>query len=154
MGTKFRGNGKQVASLDAFIALMRAQSSVMQRLTTASAFGDLTASQFGVLEALLHLGPLTQKALAKKILRSPGNLVMVIDNLVRAGLVQKERSETDRRVTEISLTPSGREKIEKQFPRHAACVREAMATLTPKELKALRALCRKLGVGASGEGPG
>jgi MarR family 2-MHQ and catechol resistance regulon transcriptional repressor len=147
MGTKFKGSAKQVLALEAFITLMRAQSSVMHHMTSRSAFGDLTPSQFGVMESLLHLGPLTQKALAGKILRSPGNLVMVIDNLVKAGLVRKERSTTDRRVIEISLTPSGREKIKKQFPRHATHVQEAMATLTQKELKELKALCRKLGVG-------
>ena len=151
MGTKFKGSAKQTVALDAFISLMRAHMAVTQTLTSSAAFGDLTVSQFGVLESLFHLGPLTQKALAKKILRTPGNLVMVIDNLVRAGLVLKERSTTDRRVIEISLTPSGREKIGRLFPSHATFVQEAMAALTQEEQKELKALCRKLGLGQRSE---
>ena len=51
---------------------------------------NLTISQFGVLEALYHLGPLSQRQLADKILRSSGNLTMVIDNLERDGLVRRD----------------------------------------------------------------
>ena len=50
---------------------------------------DLTAPQFGVLEALYHLGPLCQKDLAAKILKSSGNMTMVIDNLEKRDLVRR-----------------------------------------------------------------
>ena len=45
----------------------------------------LTESQIGVLEALAHLGPLTQGELCRKILRSGSNVTTVVDNLERDG---------------------------------------------------------------------
>ena len=73
----------------------------------------LTLSQFSVLEALYHLGPLGQRLLAKKVLRSSGNLTLVIDNLERDGLVRRERGTRDRRMVTVHLTEHGQALIAK-----------------------------------------
>jgi MarR family 2-MHQ and catechol resistance regulon transcriptional repressor len=105
----------------------------------------LTESQFGVLEALDHLGPLCQTDLAAKILRSVGNLTTVIGNLERRGLVTRRIDAADRRVRLVELTSAGRSLIRSVFPDHARALVEALAVLTAEEQTALGELCKKLG---------
>ena len=106
----------------------------------------LTISQFAVLEAVYHLGPLNQRQLAEKILRSSGNLTMVIDNLERSGLVERQRSTTDRRMIMIHLTPAGHDLITSVLPQHIRGIAEVFSALTPAELEELNRLTRKLGL--------
>lgn len=131
-------------ALNAYVKLMRG----MEALTSAThkhldLYG-ITTSQFGVMEALFHLGPLCQKDLAQKILKSPGNLTTVIRNLMQQGLVERTRSKSDRRYVRISLTEKGEDLIAAVFPAHAQGMRDALADFTDEELKALITLGRKL----------
>ena len=105
----------------------------------------LTPSQFGVLEALLHLGPLCARDLAKKILRSKGNLTLVVENLEKSGLVARTARVEDRRYLTVELTKKGRNLIAGMFPRHARLIVGSFGALTPKEQEELRRICRKLG---------
>ena len=105
----------------------------------------LTESQLGVLEALLHAGPLTQGQLSARLLKSGSNLTTVVDNLERAGMVRRERDSTDRRVQHVHLTPTGLERIERIFPEHVARVVDELSKLSPEEQRMLGSLCRKLG---------
>src|SRR5699024_7010704 len=91
MGTHFEGSEKEVKTLNAFIKLMRASEAINNRLNRHLADVNLTHSQFGVMEALLHLGPLNQKALAQKLLKSGGNITLVIDNLEKNNWVERHR---------------------------------------------------------------
>src|SRR5512137_147164 len=84
-------------ALNTFTKLMRAAESVTSRVHRVLAAPKLTISQFGVLEALYHKGPLCQKDIAAKILKSTGNITLVIDNLEKNGLVRRERDSEDRR---------------------------------------------------------
>lgn len=145
MGTKYQGTSEERSALDAFISLMRAANTVSARLSKDKAFGDLTVSQFGVLEALMHLGPMSQRQLADKLLKSTGNLVTVIDNLEKRGLVRRERSRADRRVVHVSLTPDGRVRIEQLFPGHVEAIVRALSPLDRDAQRDLRHLCRELG---------
>jgi MarR family 2-MHQ and catechol resistance regulon transcriptional repressor len=107
----------------------------------------ITTSQLGILEALFHLGPMCQRALGDKLLRSGGNITMVIDNLEKHGLVQRVRQKEDRRMIMIHLTPQGRKLISRVLPQHAKEVVKEMSNLTATEQEQLRRLCRKLGRG-------
>lgn len=147
MGTRYKGTKQQVASLDAYIKLMRAADSATARIHRHLASAKLTISQFGVLEALYHLGTLCQRDLGQKILKSSGNMTTVIDNLEKRRLVLRKRSLQDRRLLHVHLTPKGRQLMEGFFPRHVARVVEEMSTLTAAEMAELGRLCRKLGLG-------
>lgn len=140
-------------ALDAYVKLERARAAVASELAAALQREDgLTETQLGVLEALLHLGPLPQARLCDKLLTSAGNLTTVLDNLERLGLVRRERSTTDRRVQTVHLTPAGDARIREVFPRHAARVAALFATLTSEEQATLATLCRKLGLGVQAQG--
>ena len=146
MGTAYKGNEKVVTALDAYIKLMRAAETVTSHLNRNLASADLTVSQFGVLEALYHKGPLCQRDIAKKILKSTGNITMVIDNLEKRGVVRRERAAEDRRYITISLTEKGTKLIAELFPRQAASITDEMGGLTEEEQAELGRLCRKLGL--------
>jgi MarR family 2-MHQ and catechol resistance regulon transcriptional repressor len=156
MGTRHRGAAAERRALDAYVKLRRAVNHLSVCEAELLREAGLTESQFGVLEALYHLGPLCQKDLAGKILKSAGNLTTVVDNLERRGLVARRRGADDRRVVTVVLTGDGETLIRDLFPRHAARLAEAFAVLAPAEQEELAALCRRLGRAAgppAGDGP-
>ncbi len=135
-------------ALKTYTKLLRAEAVLSSKVAALelSASG-LTISQFGVLEVLFHKGDLTANDLSRKILKTKGNLTMVIDNLDRKGFVERRPCENDRRKIYITLTPEGRNLIEDVFPRHARSISDFMQVLTSDEQVQLGALCKKLGIG-------
>ncbi len=146
MGTHYQGTPDEIRALDVYIKLARAADAVTQRINRHLKEDGLTVSQFGVLEALYHLGPMCQTEVAAKILKSTGNLTLVIDNLERDGLVERQRGTVDRRFVTVRLTPAGHDLITAIFPGHVAGVAETMTILTAEEQEQLASLCRKLGL--------
>lgn len=133
-------------SLNTYTKLMRAAESVTGRVHRVLAAPRLTISQFGVLEALHHKGPLCQKDIAAKILKSTGNITLVIDNLEKLGLVKRVRDSEDRRYLTVHLTETGTELIAKVFADVEAAIVAEFAALTEEEQKILGSLCKKLGL--------
>ncbi len=131
-------------ALSTFVKLVRAAETVSNRSHAALPKG-LTFAQFGVLEALFHCGPLFQSELATKVLKSPANLTLVVDNLERDGHVRRERDPADRRYVRVSLTNSGETFIAELFPAIAADITREFARLTADEQTTLGNLCRTLG---------
>jgi len=150
VGTHYDGRPAEVRALDAYIKLTRAVSSVGSRLAPALATAGLTPTQLGVLEALLHLGPLGQRVLGDKLLMSGGNITTVVDNLEARDLVRRERSSHDRRHVTVHLTPEGRRLIAKVFPNHVRAIVETFSALTPSEQETLGRLAKKLGLSQPG----
>ena len=109
-----------------------------------------TEAQFGVLEVLYHKGPLAQIEIAEKLLSSPSNLTLVLDNLERDDLIERRRSTNDRRRRIVHLTSRGRREIKRLFPTHAAGIERLMGALTASEQVELARLCKKLGLSARG----
>ena len=145
MGTRYGGTEDEARALDAYIKLMRAADSVTTRIHRHLSTVNLTISQFGVLEAIFHLGSLSQRDLAEKLLKSGGNMTMVIDNLEKRQLVKRERSVEDRRFVSVCLTEEGRQLISDIFPHHVEAVVEEMKILTASEQEELGHLCLRLG---------
>ena len=137
MPTRYKGTETEVRALNAQIALARAADSVLSRLSANLAAAGLTVAQFGVLEAIEHLGPLCPKELGRKLLRSGGNVTVVIDNLEKHGWVRRERQTDDGRHIRICLTDEGRELIERIFPQQVAAVVRQFGVLGPQEQEEL-----------------
>ena len=134
----------------AYVKLLRASRAVVLRVEKLLAAHDLTTTQLGVLEAILHKGPLTHRELGRKVLTSAGNMTDVVDKLQGRGLVRRVRDPLDRRLVRVELTEPGLALIRSLFPRHAADISRAMAGLTPAELRQLGDLLRRLGMQAAG----
>ena len=145
MPTHFTGSRAEMRTLDTFIKLTRCTNSLFTRLGERNTIGDLTYSQFAVLEALYHLGPMTQGEVSQKVLKSGSNMTTVIDNLERDGFVRRERDTNDRRVIHVHLTEAGSSKIEAVLPGHIAALVEEFSVLSASEQEMLGALCKKLG---------
>lgn len=146
MPTHYRGTAAETRALNTFIKMMRAANSLGANLArNLAAEADLTMSQFAVLEALLHLGPMSQSEVCAKLLLSGSNITTVIDNLEKRDLVRRTRRSDDRRVVDVSLTDKGRKLIAGLFPAHARRITSLFSALTPKQQDHLADLCRTLG---------
>ena len=146
MQKKNSKNQRERKALRTYVKLMRAAESVTARIHEHLSSKGLTLSQFAVLEALYHLGPLSQREIGRKILRSSGNITMVIDNLEKRGLVRRKRNQADRRFFIVHLTDRGSKLISNIFPPHARVIAKEFGVLTDAEQDALGSLCKKLGL--------
>lgn len=139
--------GKQAdRALSMWVKLARAFSVFNKRTHDHIRTFGLTQPQFGVLESLGHLGPMTIGELCKKMLVSGGNMTVVIDNLEKEGLVERIRGDEDRRSIVIRLTPKGKKLFGQIFANHAEYVTKLASVLTPDEQEQLGRLLKKLGL--------
>jgi len=145
MSAQYQGDPQIALALQTFIKLNRATESLMARLNRRGTIRPLSPSQFAVLEALYHLGPLTQGQVSAKVLKSTGNITLVIDNLERQGYARRVRESDDRRMVTLHLTEAGKALIEQIFPAHARAICEELSVLTAEEQELLGRLCVKLG---------
>ena len=146
MGTKYTGNKNEIDALNAFIVLMRAANSITSRLNPVFKKTGLTATQFGILETLYHLGPLCQKDIAQKLLKTGGNVTMVLDHLEKKQLVVRSRETEDRRRITVSLNEKGENYIAEVLPEIVSHIVVEMSVLTEDEQHELHQLCRKFGI--------
>lgn len=145
MPTHYKGAPEEFRALDLIIKLSRCADSVNHRLEQPLLESGLTTSQFGVLEALWHLGPLCLSDLAKKLLKTGGNLTLVVRNLERDGFVRRKQTKEDRRFYLVQLTAKGEKLIRKVFRQHLGRLIKVMGALQPAEQQELARLCKKLG---------
>ena len=140
-------NDNQRSALNCFVKLMRASNRLTTDIHRHLLDENLTHSQFAVLEALFHLGPLCQGELGRKILKSNANLTTVVDSLEKKWLVVRERLACDRRRVTVQLTPAGEQLIGAVFPRHVEVIATEFAALSTEEQQQLGRLLKKLGTG-------
>jgi MarR family 2-MHQ and catechol resistance regulon transcriptional repressor len=146
MASRHKGTPRERRALAAYINLLRATNTVSSQAMKQLDSHGVTPSQFAVLEALYHVGPMCLTDLARKILRTSGNLTMVVDNLEKSDMVKRVQSSTDRRYFSVEITDKGSKVISSIFPEHASQITQAMSRLSADEQDTLRELCRKLGV--------
>ncbi len=149
MGTHFKGSKEEVKTLNAYIKLVRATESINSKQSKSLAEENLTLSQFGALETLYHLGPQNQREIGKKLLKSGGNITLVIDNLEKRTLVKRKTDEKDRRAVIVSLTTKGKKFIENYFPKHLALIVDQFSSLSDDDKADLARICKKLGLNNS-----
>ena len=138
-------SAEQERSLRLWIALARCYSTFARAIACKVQEYGLTTPQFGILEALYHLGPLSLGDLAGKLLVTGGNVTYVMDSLEDQGLVYRERSPEDRRIILAKLTEKGHAVMAGVFPGHGEFVEGLCSALDPEEQESLRVLLKKLG---------
>jgi MarR family 2-MHQ and catechol resistance regulon transcriptional repressor len=121
----------------------------MRALTRYAAAGieetGLGLSDFGVLEALLHKGPLPVNTIGPIVDLTPGSISIAVERLVAKGLVSRVESAEDRRVRIVTLTPRGKELIAAAFRKHSGQMKNVFSELSPEELRGLEAALKKIG---------
>jgi MarR family transcriptional regulator, 2-MHQ and catechol-resistance regulon repressor len=146
MGTHYKGSKKEKRALDSYIKLMRAADTINSAVNLSISKFGLTESQFNVLDALYHLGPLSQKELGYKLLKSGGNITMVIDNLEKDAYVERRRGKEDRRIFFVHLTKAGGKKLEEILSVQVNFITNEMNRLSKAEQIEFQRLCKKIGV--------
>lgn len=142
---------EQDTALRLWVTLARCYSTYAKAVAAKVQDYGLTTPQFGTLEALYHLGPLSLGELAEKLLVTGGNVTYVMDRLEDQGLVYRYRCPEDRRVIQAKLTAEGRELVAEVFPAHVSYVEHLSRHLGPAEQKQLSGLLRALGTGIQGK---
>jgi MarR family 2-MHQ and catechol resistance regulon transcriptional repressor len=105
----------------------------------------LCLSDFLVLEALLHKGPLTITEIQEKILLASGSMTAAVDRVEKKGLVVRTTTAEDRRARVLQLTFEGRRVAQTAFRRHEKDLETYMAVLSASEQQQLYDLLKKLG---------
>jgi len=136
-------------ALELWVVLARAFDAISRHTRASVASFGLGATEFGVLEALYHKGPLPVCEVQRRILIESGSTTYVVDKLVERGLVRRRRTAKDRRVINVELTPRGRRLIATVFPSHAETIRAAMGGLSEPDQARAAQLLRTLGLAAA-----
>ncbi|MEP7067116.1 MAG: MarR family transcriptional regulator [Gemmatimonadota bacterium] len=139
---------ESATALKTWVVLARAYLAISRHVEEDVARYDLTPSEFGILEALYHKGPLLLGDLQRKILVTSGGVTYLVDRLAAKGYVTRESFPGDKRSRFAVLTPEGSALIKQIFPGHAKRIAKAMGALSPKEQKRLTSMLRTLGKGA------
>jgi MarR family transcriptional regulator, 2-MHQ and catechol-resistance regulon repressor len=125
----------------------------MRALTKYAAAGieetGLGLSDFGVLEVLLHKGPLPVNMIGPIVDLTPGSISTAVDRLFAKGLVSRVESTQDRRVRIVALSARGKDLITSAFRRHSGQMRRVFSELSPDELRGLEAALKKVGMRAA-----
>ena len=111
----------------------------------------LTPTQFMVLEMLLHKGTSGMGDIIKLTYSSSGNIGLVVDNLIKSGLVEKQVAPDDQRARLISLTETGKQKISDYYPCHLEFLKRKFSTIDAEEKEVLVSLLNRLRYGLSGK---
>ena len=134
-----------------FLVLWKAARAVEAYAEKSISDLDICGSDFAVLEALLHKGPLPVNEIGRKVLLTSGSITVAVDRLETKGLVERRAHGTDRRARIVHLTKEGRKLITRAYADHAADMeRLASASLTKAERKTLIQLLKKIGYKAVG----
>jgi len=131
-----------------FLVMWKATRVLEQHGHRSIAGLEMGLSDFGVLEALLHKGPLAIKDLGAKVLLTSGSITTAIDRLERRGLVERGNDENDRRSRIVRLTLLGRQTIRKAFAEHRIAMEQAVSGLSVEDRGGLIDLLRRLGQAA------
>jgi len=135
-----------------FLVLWKAANAVQAFAEESISGLEMCGSDFAVLEALLHKGPLPVNEIGKKILLTSGSITVAVDRLEQRGLVERRAHGTDRRARVVHLTGEGKKLIRRAYAQHAADLeRLASASLTTAERARLICLLKKIGYQAAGE---
>ncbi len=133
-------------ALDALIKLVRCTAAVQGRLDASIRGYGVTPSQFGLLEALLHLGPQEPCDLGPKLLTSRPNVVLIVDQLEERRLVRRAPVPGDKRRVLVALTRAGSRLARRLFEKHVERVVETFAPLSAADQEDLAVLCKRLGL--------
>jgi len=121
----------------------------MRALTRYAAAGieetGLGLSDFGVLELLLHKGPLPVNTIGPIVDLTPGSISIAVDRLFAKGLVSRVESTEDRRIRIVALTPRGKDLIVPAFRKHSAQMRRVFSELSAEELHSLEVALKRVG---------
>src|ERR1700693_5947318 len=133
------------APVHTWLVMMKAMQAITRYALANLDETGLGLSDFAVLEALLHQGPLPVNVIGPKVNLTPGSISVAVDRLLAKGLVSRAESLQDRRVRIVALTPGGKSVITPIFRAHVATMEKVFAGLSPDEMRQLERQLKRIG---------
>src|ERR1700750_749864 len=121
----------------AWLVMMKAMQAITRYALANLEETGLWLSDFAVLEALLHKGPLPVNVIGPKVNLTPGSISVAVDRLLAKGFVSRTESSEDRRIRVVALTPRGKSVITPVFRKHVATLEKVFAGLSRDEIRQL-----------------
>ena len=128
-----------------WLVMMKAMRALTKYAAADIEQTGLGLSDFGVLELLLHKGPLPVNTIGPIVDLTPGSISIAVDRLVAKGLVSRVESAEDRRVRIVALTPCGKDLIAGAFRKHSGQLKRVFSELSPEELRGFETALKKVG---------
>jgi MarR family 2-MHQ and catechol resistance regulon transcriptional repressor len=128
-----------------WIVLARSHRALTMVVERSVADQGLCLSDFMVLEALLHKGPLTIAEIQEKVLLASGSMTAAVDRLENKGLRVRKTTLEDRRARLLELTSDGKRVVTAAFKEHVADLEKVMAVLDEREKQQIYTASKKLG---------
>ncbi len=128
-----------------WLVMMKAMRALARYAAAGIEETGLGLSDFGVLELLLHKGPLPVNTIGPIVDLTPGSISIAVDRLFAKGLVSRAESAEDRRVRIVALTPSGKDLIASAFRMHSGQMKWVFSELSSEELRGLETAVKKVG---------
>lgn len=135
----------QAEALHLFRILLKAGRALEAHSQLSVESTGLCPTDFYILEALFHKGPMAAGVVAQRVLITLGSMSTALDRLERKGLVERRMHGADKRTRMIYLTEKGRDLVAGTFPAHALALTKAMSGLTLDEMKEAAELLKRLG---------
>lgn len=142
---KTKGERDLAEGTHVFLVVWKAYRALRARAEASIKRADLGDSDFRVLEALLHKGPLPVNVIGNKVDLTTGSITSAIDRLEQKSLVARKNHPGDRRVRVVELTAKGQRVIEKAYEQHQLDMEEAVRGLSREERTLLVHLLKRLG---------
>ena len=128
-----------------WLVMMKAMRALTRYAAADIEETGLGLSDFGVLEVLLHKGPLPVNTIGPIVDLTPGSISTAVDRLVAKGLVSRVESAEDRRVRIVALTPHGKDLIVSAFRKHSGQMKRVFSELNVEELRGLEVTLKQVG---------
>jgi MarR family 2-MHQ and catechol resistance regulon transcriptional repressor len=138
-------NKKNLTAAKLWIVLARSHHSLTLLVEQSIANAGLCLSDFMVIEALLHKGPLTITEIQQKVLLAVGSMTVAVDRLEKKGLIVRKTTAADRRARVLQLTPEGKKIAVNVFKAHSADMEKVMSILNNTEMQHTYAALKRLG---------
>ncbi|MEN7530317.1 MULTISPECIES: MarR family winged helix-turn-helix transcriptional regulator [unclassified Cupriavidus] len=130
--------------------LNRARNTLLMEMDAALRPLDITGQQMGILLALMRGAASTPLEISRALGIDTGLMTRMLDKLENKGLLQRQRSEEDRRVVHLLLTDKGRS-VAGTIPEIAPQVlNHRLRHFSPEEFREFLRLLQKFTDGAAG----
>lgn len=137
--------GRAPSPEQVWVALSRTYRAMSLAVERSVAESGLGLTDFMMLEALLHKGPMTITEIQGSVLLlATGSMTAAVDRLEKKGLIARRFTEKDRRARVLELTAEGRERITAAYDEHRTSLREWLGVFSAEERSTLFAALRRL----------
>ena len=140
-----RGLRGKTPTRHVWLIMVKALSAIARQLDADLQRSGVSNTDFRVMEALLHKGPLPVNVIGPKVNLTPGAISVAVDRLEVRGLVARAEGKRDRRVRVVALTKEGEKVISPVYRRHAALLEHIFEPLSEDQRLSLENMLKLLG---------